>query len=132
MVHHSFLTSTFVLCAEVRPCSNTGDFQIFHILNNLTTLDGGATATVLESTQPSIYAWHKAMMELPAIAAHLAARPQPGSGEIGKPGSLIFKYKEPHAKPSAKKSPVKRKRSDSGTAAAAKPLGRVLRSARAR
>ena len=77
---------------------NYGDFQIFHIVSNLTTLDGGASLGALEATQPGIFAWYKAMEELPAVAAYLAARPAPGSGDVGKPGSIIFKHKVPHAR----------------------------------
>jgi len=77
---------------------NYGDFQIFHITNNLTTLDGGAILKALEATQPSIVAWYNAVLELPAVAAYLAARPQAGSGDVGRPGSLMAKYKLPHAR----------------------------------
>lgn len=95
--------------AHVTPClgegpffggsePNYGDFQIFHIVDNLCTLDGGATMTALESTQPALAMWHKAMLQLPAVAAHLAARPQPGSGEVGRSGSIIAKHKVPHAR----------------------------------
>jgi hypothetical protein len=105
-----------------------GDFQICHILNNLTILDGGASLKALQSTHPSVsaahtvhaphsslcalfspmtlhrvscrslFAWYNAMMELPAVAAYVAARPQPGSADVGRPGSLIFKYKVPNAR----------------------------------
>ena len=78
------------------PCY--GDFQIFHITNNLGTLDGGATLSALATTQPDIVAWYNAVLELPAVAAYLEARPQPGSGAIGRPGSLIVKYEVPHTR----------------------------------
>ena len=32
------------------------------------------------------------MHALPAVASYLKDRPQAGSGEVGKPGSLIFEY----------------------------------------
>ena len=73
---------------------NYGDFQMFHVTDNLTTLDGGASLGALEGTQPALFAWYKAMEALPAVAAYLASRPQPGSGEVGKPGTIIFKYKQ--------------------------------------
>mmetsp|Transcript_7804 Transcript_7804/g.19348 ORF Transcript_7804/g.19348 Transcript_7804/m.19348 type:complete len:242 (+) Transcript_7804:55-780(+) len=75
-----------------------GDFQIFHIADNLSTLDGGATMTALEATQPALTAWYQAMLQLPAVADHLAARPKPGSGEVGRPGSLIATYTVPHSR----------------------------------
>jgi glutathione S-transferase len=75
---------------------NFGDFQIFHVTNNLCLLDGGATLSALKATQPDIVAWYNAVLALPAVAAYLAARPQPGTGEIGRPGSLILKYTAPH------------------------------------
>ena len=77
---------------------NYGDFQIFHIADNMCTLDGGATMTGLETTQPTIAAWYKSMLQLPAVVAHLAARPQPGTGDVGRPGSIINKHKVPHAR----------------------------------
>ena len=84
------LTLSLSLTLTLTPALTPGDFQIFHIADNLSTLDGGATMAALEATQPALAAWYQvrlyypsyqAMLQLPAVADHLAARPKPGSGK---------------------------------------------------
>ena len=56
------------------------------------TLDGGA---LLAAQAQPVRDWHAAMQGLPAVAAYLRERPQPGTGEVGRPGSLLFEHKRP-------------------------------------
>jgi glutathione S-transferase len=69
-----------------------GDFATFHVVDNICTLDGGQ---LLASASPRAQQWHGAMHDLPAVASYLRQRPQAGSGEVGKPGSLIFEHARP-------------------------------------
>ena len=69
---------------------------MFHILNNICTLDGGAA---LAKTSSKLQQWYKAMESLPAVASYLETRPKAGSGEVGQPGSIISSYAVPSERP---------------------------------
>ena len=69
-----------------------GDFASFAICDNICTLGGSA---VLSTASPNLLTWFTSMRTLPAVAAYLESRPQAGTGAVGKPGSLIYKYADP-------------------------------------
>lgn len=71
-----------------------GEFASFAICDNIFTL-GGPEA--LAQGGPGLLAWFAAMNELPAVARHLETRAQAGTGEVGKPGSLIYEHADPSA-----------------------------------
>ena len=54
--------------------------------------DGGA---LLAAQAQPVRDWHAAMQGLPAVAAYFHERPQPGTGEVGRLGALLFKHKRP-------------------------------------
>ena len=70
-----------------------GDFNTFHIADQITTIDGGRA---LESCSLSVRMWYASVAALPAVADYLNMRPQPGTGQLGKPGSLIHEFARPH------------------------------------
>ena len=72
-----------------------GEFASFAICDNICTLGGGPTA--LSAGGSELLTWFASMRELPAIAKHLASRPQAGTGDVVKPGSLIAKHADPAA-----------------------------------
>lgn len=74
------------------PSPHHGDFASFHVTDHICTLDGGA---LLAAQAQRVRDWHAAMHALPAVAAYLRERPQPGTGEVGRPGSLIFEHARP-------------------------------------
>eukprot|EP00929_Paragymnodinium_shiwhaense_P079489 TRINITY_DN41390_c0_g1_i2.p1 TRINITY_DN41390_c0_g1~~TRINITY_DN41390_c0_g1_i2.p1 ORF type:complete len:193 (+),score=46.73 TRINITY_DN41390_c0_g1_i2:301-879(+) len=65
------------------------DFGVFHYVDNIRTLDGGAAMDRLGDAGAKLRSWEQAMREIPAIAECLAERPQPGTGAVGKAGSII-------------------------------------------
>ena len=69
-----------------------GEFATFHIVNNICTLDGGALLAVQSQR---VQDWYASMQALPAVAAYLNERPQPGTGQVGRPESLIFRHARP-------------------------------------
>lgn len=71
-----------------------GEFASFAICDNICSL-GGPTA--LSAGGPSLLAWFEAMSALPAVKSHLDSRPRAGTGEVGKPGSLIYEHADPAA-----------------------------------
>jgi len=63
------------------------DFQICHCLNNLCTLDGGASL----KKSSAIGDWYESMVVgIPEVAEYLKERPKAGSKEVGVKGSLIY------------------------------------------
>lgn len=70
-----------------------GDFNTFHIADQITTIDGGKA---LESCSLSVRMWYASVAALPAVADYLNVRPQAGTGQLGKPGSLIHDFALPH------------------------------------
>ena len=76
-----------------------GDFQIFHYVDNICTLDGGFTIRnrISQGHSRALLDWYGSVKSLPAIKNYLSARPRPGTGEIGKPGSIINTEKHPSA-----------------------------------
>lgn len=66
-----------------------GEFNLWHWVDNVRTLGG---ATVAPGARPKLTAWMAALEALPGVAAYLAERPKTGTGEIGKPNSLVFKH----------------------------------------
>ncbi|KAL1518420.1 hypothetical protein AB1Y20_002712 [Prymnesium parvum] len=74
------------------------DFVLFHYFNNIETLDGGAVLASLRTDEAdAVREWYRAMKALPAVAAYLSERPQPGEGAVGRPVSVIYKHKDPAA-----------------------------------
>jgi len=78
-----------------------GDFASFHICDNITTLAGVAAldagSTAGAASRPHLIAWVGAMRALPAVWSYVQARPQAGTGAVGKPGSLIHRHADPAA-----------------------------------
>mmetsp|Transcript_27042 Transcript_27042/g.41772 ORF Transcript_27042/g.41772 Transcript_27042/m.41772 type:complete len:263 (+) Transcript_27042:88-876(+) len=78
-----------------------GDFATFHICDNITTLAGVAIlnsgSTAGAASRLNLIAWMGAMRALPAVASYVRARPQAGTGAVGKPGSLIHRHAVPAA-----------------------------------
>eukprot|EP00873_Tetraselmis_striata_P039530 jgi/Tetstr1/459794/TSEL_005145.t1 len=66
------------------PCY--ADFALFHLLDNMRTLDGGEA---LAAAGGRLRAFYEAVSELPGVKEYLASRPQPGTGEAGKDGSIM-------------------------------------------
>ena len=73
-----------------------GEFASFAICDNICTLGGGPTSS-LAAGGPELLDWFRSMRELPAVASHLESRPQAGTGDVGQPGSLIYKHADPAA-----------------------------------
>jgi len=69
------------------------DFQLFHAVNNVCTLDGGKT--LAEAAPEAVREWYARIAGIPEVAAYLEARPKPGSKEVGNEGTIIFKYEDP-------------------------------------
>jgi len=80
------------------------DFAVFHYLDNLCTLDGGATLAGLGSEGVALRKWYEAMCGLPAVSAYISERPQPGSGLVGKPGSIMATVAVPSELPAVKQA----------------------------
>lgn len=72
-----------------------GEFNLFHYMDNLVTLDGGASLAALGKDGEPLKKWFEAMQSLPGVASYLAERPQAGNGSVGRPGSIIFKHAVP-------------------------------------
>jgi glutathione S-transferase len=71
-----------------------GEFVVFHCLDNIQTLDGG-TALASSDASDALRAWMAAMAALPGVEEYLAERPQPGSQEVGREGSIIWNHAVP-------------------------------------
>lgn len=71
-----------------------GEFASFAICDNICTL-GGPEA--LSTATPDLLTWFKSMHALPGITSYCLSRPQPGTGLVGKPGSLIYEHADPSA-----------------------------------
>jgi glutathione S-transferase len=69
------------------------DFMVFNILDNLCTLFG--EDNILNKNNPSLRAFYDKMYRLPAISKRLWERPLAGSGEVGRPKSIIYTTKVP-------------------------------------
>ena len=72
-----------------------GDFNTFHMVDQITTLDGGAA---LQQCGLPVQIWFASVASLPAVALYLNERPKAGTGLLGKPGSLIHERSEPHVR----------------------------------
>ena len=70
-----------------------GEFASFHICDNIQTLGGPTWLSSMAS--PRVRTWLEAMRELPAVAAHMRCRPQAGTCDVGKAGSLIYRRADP-------------------------------------
>lgn len=81
-----------------------GDFVVFHYVDNLVTLDGGATLQGLGDAGVGFRAWFDRMRSLPAVAAYLAERPQPGVAAVGRPGSIMATVAQPSELPVVKRA----------------------------
>lgn len=71
------------------------DFAVFHVLDNLCTLLG--EDNVLETAAPNatLRTYYDKMYRLPAISGRMMERPLAGSGDVGRPGSIIHSTKTP-------------------------------------
>merc|ERR1740121_2993065 len=82
-----------------------GDFHVFHYLDNLCTLDGGVTLRTLGDEQTaSLQAWRAEMQSLPGVQEYLGSRPQPGTGAVGRPGSIMATVEVPADMPIVKEA----------------------------
>uniref|UniRef100_A0A7S2LXF7 Glutathione transferase n=1 Tax=Zooxanthella nutricula TaxID=1333877 RepID=A0A7S2LXF7_9DINO len=64
------------------------DFQVWHYVDNMRTLDGGATLEALGEPGEVLQAWYDAVAALPGVAEYLASRPRLGTGQVGLEGSI--------------------------------------------
>ena len=71
-----------------------GEFVVFHCIDNISTLDGGK-ALASGDASGALRAWFAAMGQLPGVKEYLAERPAPGSGSVGREGSIIYKHVVP-------------------------------------
>eukprot|EP00933_Yihiella_yeosuensis_P076893 TRINITY_DN86879_c0_g1_i1.p1 TRINITY_DN86879_c0_g1~~TRINITY_DN86879_c0_g1_i1.p1 ORF type:complete len:238 (-),score=34.35 TRINITY_DN86879_c0_g1_i1:74-787(-) len=73
-----------------------GDFAMFHFTDNVCTLDGGNALQALGGhTATTMQNWFRAMHSLPAVRSLLSERSEPGTGEVGREGSIIAKHEVP-------------------------------------
>ena len=68
------------------------DFQLFHYIDNVYTLDGGYTLR----EKPKLEQFYNRMKELDAVEKHLSMRPKCGTKQIGNPkGCIIYEISNP-------------------------------------
>jgi len=71
------------------------DFAVFHFLDNISTLDGGATLKHIGDKGIHLRAFFEKMRSLPSVAKYISTRPQAGSQAVGMPASIIYNVKKP-------------------------------------
>jgi glutaredoxin 2 len=76
---------------------NMGDFQVFHYVNNICTLDGGFTMNhrISQTDTQTLQNWYNSIQNIPVIGNYLSNRPKPGTKKIGRPGSIMYTETDP-------------------------------------
>ena len=74
-----------------------GDFQVFHYVNNICTLDGGFTMNhrISQTDSQILRNWYSSIQNIPVIGEYLSTRPKPGTKEIGRPESIMYTETDP-------------------------------------
>lgn len=78
-----------------------GEFVLFTCIDNMCTLFGkGKVFPFVPTARPLVFPcplakWYARMLKQPAIKRYMDGRPKPGSGKVGRQGSIIFLQEDP-------------------------------------